>query len=114
MTEMVQVICPENEVEYFCRQDWTGQISLIRQEKLDFTRDWMAYLERAFPAALGPVRRTRLWTILPFAAQARLTRTDGPTITITVTSAWCRLKYRADGLAPRSWIVYSGLTERSE
>jgi hypothetical protein len=83
MAEMVQVICAENEVEYFCKDDWTGQISLIRQEKLDFRRDAMAYLERAFPAALGPVRRTRPWTILAFAAPARLTRTIGPTITIS-------------------------------
>jgi hypothetical protein len=41
MAVSVQVICPENEVEYFCKDEWTGQISLIRQEKLDFRRKAM-------------------------------------------------------------------------
>jgi hypothetical protein len=46
MAEMVQVICPENEVEYFCKDDWTGQISLIRYAKLDFRRRAMGSLRR--------------------------------------------------------------------
>jgi hypothetical protein len=33
------MIWAENEAEYLCKQDWTGQISLIRHEKLDFRRD---------------------------------------------------------------------------
>jgi len=38
MATVVNMICAKNEAEYFCKQDWTGQISLIRQEKLDFRR----------------------------------------------------------------------------
>jgi pimeloyl-ACP methyl ester carboxylesterase len=32
------VIWDQNEAEYFCKQDWSGQISLMRHEKLDFRR----------------------------------------------------------------------------
>jgi hypothetical protein len=32
------LIWVENEAEYLFSQDWTGQISLIRHEKLDFGR----------------------------------------------------------------------------
>ena len=38
MATVVNMICAKNEVEYFCKRDWTGQISLIRHEKLDFRR----------------------------------------------------------------------------
>jgi hypothetical protein len=38
MAAVVNMIWAENEAEYLCRQDWTGQISLIRHEKLDFRR----------------------------------------------------------------------------
>jgi hypothetical protein len=38
MTGVVKMIWAKNEAEYFCNEDWTGQISLIRHEKLDFTR----------------------------------------------------------------------------
>jgi hypothetical protein len=39
MTSIVNMIWAKNEAEYLCKQDWTGQISLIRQDKLDFRRD---------------------------------------------------------------------------
>ena len=42
MAVSVQVICPENEAKYFYDNDWTGSISLIRHEKLDFRRKAMA------------------------------------------------------------------------
>jgi hypothetical protein len=38
MTAVVMLIWSETEVEYLCNDDWTGQISLIRQGKLDFRR----------------------------------------------------------------------------
>jgi hypothetical protein len=41
MAEVVRMIWAKNEAEYFCKQDWTGQISLIRHDKLDFRRDAM-------------------------------------------------------------------------
>jgi hypothetical protein len=44
MAEVVVLIWAENEAEYLCRHDWTGQISLIRHEKLDFRREGMAWL----------------------------------------------------------------------
>jgi hypothetical protein len=44
MAEVVVLIWAENEAEYLCRHDWTGQISLIRHEKLDFWRERMAWL----------------------------------------------------------------------
>jgi hypothetical protein len=42
MTSVVNMICAKNEAKYLCIDDWTGQISLIRQDKLDFRRDAMA------------------------------------------------------------------------
>jgi hypothetical protein len=42
MTSVVNMIWAKNEAEYLCIDDWTGQISLIRQDKLDFRRDAMA------------------------------------------------------------------------
>jgi hypothetical protein len=42
MAAVVSMIWAENEAEYLCKQDWTGQISLMRQEKLDFRREAMA------------------------------------------------------------------------
>ena len=47
MAAVVEVIWAENEVEYFCRRDWTGQISLIRHEKLDFRRGRTTVKRRA-------------------------------------------------------------------
>jgi hypothetical protein len=41
MAEVVKVIWAENEAEDLCRHDWTGQISLIGQKKLDFRREAM-------------------------------------------------------------------------
>ena len=38
MTQDMGVICAKNEAEYICKQDWTGQISLIRHAKSDFRR----------------------------------------------------------------------------
>ena len=38
MAGVVIVIWGEREAEYLCNQDWTGQISLIWKEKLDFRR----------------------------------------------------------------------------
>jgi hypothetical protein len=50
MAEVVNVIWAENEAEYLCNDHWTGQISLIRQKKLDFRRDAM---DQPLPAALA-------------------------------------------------------------
>ena len=50
MAEVVNVIWAENEPEYFCNDHWTGQISLIRQKKLDFRRNAM---DHPLPAALA-------------------------------------------------------------
>ena len=36
--EFVEMICPTGEVEYFCKGDWTGGITLIRFNKFGFTR----------------------------------------------------------------------------
>jgi hypothetical protein len=38
MAAVVNVSWAKNEAEYLCRNDWTGQISLIRQEKSGFRR----------------------------------------------------------------------------
>jgi len=38
MGGVVDLIWVKNEAEYLRRHDWTGQISLIRHEKLDFRR----------------------------------------------------------------------------
>jgi hypothetical protein len=38
----VEVIWAESEAGYFCAHDWTGQISLMHHEKLDFRREAMA------------------------------------------------------------------------
>jgi sucrose-6-phosphate hydrolase SacC (GH32 family) len=38
MAGVVGVIWAENEAKYLCRHGWTGQITLMRQEKLDFGR----------------------------------------------------------------------------
>jgi hypothetical protein len=58
MAEVVVLIWAENEAEYLCRHDWTGQISLIRHEKLDFGRERMAWLlmikKRAWLVRGGP------------------------------------------------------------
>jgi hypothetical protein len=65
MAIVVNMICAKNEAEYFCKQDWTGQISLIRHEKLDFRRSDNL-------AARGEKRAFRrcpahLWTMLRIA-----------------------------------------------
>jgi hypothetical protein len=52
MAEVVNVIWAENEPEYFCNDHWTGQISLIRQKKLDFRRDAMDQPWRSRPIDL--------------------------------------------------------------
>jgi hypothetical protein len=46
--EVVNVIWAEKEAEYLCNDHWTGQISLIRQKKLDFRRDAMDEPERSW------------------------------------------------------------------
>jgi hypothetical protein len=38
MAEVISLIWAENEAEYLCKHDWTGQIALMRQEKLEFRR----------------------------------------------------------------------------
>jgi hypothetical protein len=55
MAAVVILIWGGGEAEYFCKQDWTGQISLIRHDKSGCRRsDGVAALgERAFPAALA-------------------------------------------------------------
>ena len=37
------LIWAKREAEYFCAKDWTGQISLIRLDKFDFTRNGAAW-----------------------------------------------------------------------
>jgi len=46
MTEVIVLIWGEREAEYLCNQDWTGQISLICQDKLDFARTSIQSLQR--------------------------------------------------------------------
>jgi hypothetical protein len=36
---VVVVICPTAKAEYFCKHDWTGQITLIRFNKPAGTRN---------------------------------------------------------------------------
>jgi hypothetical protein len=38
MAGVVILIWGNGEAEYFCKQDWTRQISLIRHDKSDFRR----------------------------------------------------------------------------
>jgi hypothetical protein len=60
MAAVVNMIWAENEAEYICGHDWTGQISLIRHDKLDFRRDAMP---RPAEADTGsPVRAVRAIT----------------------------------------------------
>jgi hypothetical protein len=35
----LRLICISEKQKYFCRGDWTGQITLIRLDKLDFSRN---------------------------------------------------------------------------
>jgi hypothetical protein len=35
----LRLICISEKPKYFCRGDWTGQITLIRLDKLDFSRN---------------------------------------------------------------------------
>jgi hypothetical protein len=36
--QFIGLICPTREAEYFCKGDWTGQITLIRLRKLASAR----------------------------------------------------------------------------
>src|SRR3981189_507900 len=38
-TRLVELICPTGKAEYFCAQDWTGRIALMRLSNLAFRRD---------------------------------------------------------------------------
>ena len=70
IAEVVGLIWAENEAEYLCRHDWTGQISLIRQEKFDFRR---GAIEPLRPAVLRSHRAVRH----SGQSQTRLRRRDG-------------------------------------
>ena len=37
--QLVELICPTGKAEYFCAQDWTGRIALIRFNNLAFGRN---------------------------------------------------------------------------
>jgi hypothetical protein len=37
--QLVELICPMGKAEYFCAQDWTGRIALIRLDNLAFRRN---------------------------------------------------------------------------
>jgi hypothetical protein len=41
MAADIEVIWVKSEPEYFCEEDWTGQISLIRHDKSGFRRGSM-------------------------------------------------------------------------
>ena len=65
MAGVIVLIWGEREAEYLCNHDWTGQITLICQEKLDFRRSDNL-------AARGEKRAFRrcpahLWTMLRIA-----------------------------------------------
>ena len=68
MAAVVELIWAENEAEYLCRHDWTGQISLIRQEKFDFRR---GAIEPLRPAVL---RSHRAIFAIPAKAKLALRR----------------------------------------
>ena len=36
--ESVEMICPTPKAKYFCKEDWTGRITLIGFKKLEFWR----------------------------------------------------------------------------
>src|SRR5512140_1533067 len=57
-----QAICAKRETEYFFHRDWTGQISLIRLDKFDFTRKSVRRGETAGAS----------WLVSPEAAQSPL------------------------------------------
>ena len=40
--QLIVLICPTSEAEYFCKADWTGQITLIRLKKSTFSRNRVA------------------------------------------------------------------------
>jgi len=46
MAEVIVLIWGKRETEYLCNHDWTGQISLICHDKLDFARTSIEPLQR--------------------------------------------------------------------
>jgi hypothetical protein len=69
----MKLICEKREAEYFLQRDWTGQISLIRLDKLRFAR-----IRRARAGKLrspdegnGSARRARGGTSDRISAKAR-------------------------------------------
>jgi hypothetical protein len=65
MAGVVSLIWGKREAEYFCRQDWTGQISLIRHDKSGFRRRDMRQLIS---------RRAHRWSACPVEARKRKRR----------------------------------------
>jgi hypothetical protein len=53
MTGVVVLIWGGGKTDYFCEQDWTGQISLIRHDNSDFRR-MMKPLRIASETSIAP------------------------------------------------------------
>jgi hypothetical protein len=75
MTRVVDVIWVKREPQYFCKQDWTTQITLIRHKKLDPGRKAVgpnADMEQRFRIC---VCDTRQWETSMLAAIDRVIET---------------------------------------
>jgi hypothetical protein len=78
------VICVRREWKYFCEGDWTGQISLMRHEKSDFTRSDKGALSRAAEKRLRTVEFARERRIYDAAGDTFI----GFNVTIRLTHAF--------------------------
>jgi len=68
MASVVMLIWAENEAEYLCKHDWTGQISLMRHEKLDFRRGGDSPLKRIpdrQSRAVRPITESNGFRVIP-------------------------------------------------
>jgi hypothetical protein len=61
--QLVELICPTGKAEYFCAQDWTGRIALIRLNNLAFRRNGPQAVQTRSPdgAKRNPGRRSHRW-----------------------------------------------------
>jgi hypothetical protein len=58
--QIIHLICISEKQKYFFKADWTGQISLIRHDKSDFTRtSWKRWNDNGGRPLAGGARGLR-------------------------------------------------------
>jgi hypothetical protein len=70
MAGVVILIWGEDEAEFFCNREWTGQIALIRHDKSGCRRASMELLQRR------ALRSRRTMSAIPAKAELALRRHD--------------------------------------